>query len=100
MDLNEGKLVGNRHMDRICTFVKMSWAIGVVCLYPGAKPMYMVICTLNIFFSETAWPISYEMVQVGNDQEKAQSERDSHSKIRGGKNSKLTIRHPHHENAS
>ena len=26
-----------------------------------------------------------EKVQVGKDQEKAQSERDSHSKIRGGK---------------
>ena len=28
---------------------------------------------------------SYEKVQVGKDQEKAQSERDSHSKNRGGK---------------
>ena len=27
-----------------------------------------------------------EKVQVGNDQEKAQSEKDSHSKNRGGKN--------------
>ena len=27
----------------------------------------------------------YEKVQVGKDQEKAQSERDSHSKNRGGK---------------
>ena len=29
--------------------------------------------------------IVYEKVQVGNDQEKAQSEKDSHSKNRGGK---------------
>ena len=28
----------------------------------------------------------YEKVEVGKDQEKAQSERDSHSKNRGGKN--------------
>ena len=31
-------------------------------------------------------------VQVGKDQEKAQSEKDSHSKNRGGKKTKLTIR--------
>ena len=36
-------------------------------------------------------------VQVDNDQEKAQSEKDSHSKNRGGKN-KLTIRYFYHEN--
>ena len=36
-------------------------------------------------------------VQVGKDQEKAQSERDSHSKNRGGKKKKLTIRHLYHE---
>ena len=29
--------------------------------------------------------ITYEKVQIGNDQEKAQSEKDSHSKNRGGK---------------
>ena len=33
----------------------------------------------------------YEKVQVGKDQEKAQSERDSHSKT------ELTIRHLYHE---
>ena len=31
-------------------------------------------------------------IQVGNDQEKAQSERNSHSKNRGGEKTKLTIR--------
>ena len=36
-------------------------------------------------------------VQVGKDQEKAQSERDYHSKNRGGKKNKLTIRHLYHE---
>ena len=38
-------------------------------------------------------------VRVGKDQEKAQSEKDSHSKKkRGGK--KLTIRYLYHENIS
>ena len=36
-------------------------------------------------------------VQVGKDQEKAQSEKDSHSKNRGGKKKKLTIRYLYHE---
>ena len=38
-------------------------------------------------------------VQIGNDQEKAQSERNSYSKNRGGKN-KLTIRYLYLENIS
>ena len=36
-------------------------------------------------------------VQVDKDQEKAQSEIDSHSKNRGGKKTKLTIRYLYHE---
>ena len=39
-------------------------------------------------------------VQVGKDQEKAQSEKDSHSKKRDGKKIKLTIRYLYHENIS
>ena len=39
-------------------------------------------------------------VQVGKDQEKAQSEKDSHSKNRGGEKTKLTIRYLCHENIS
>ena len=39
-------------------------------------------------------------VQEGKDQEKAQAEQDSHSKNRGGKKNKLTIRHLYHENIS
>ena len=35
--------------------------------------------------SRIAFPVVYKTVQVGKDQEKAQSERDSHSKNRGGK---------------
>ena len=40
---------------------------------------------------------SLKKVQVGKDQEKAQSEKDSHSKNRGGKKTKLTIRYLYHE---
>ena len=36
-------------------------------------------------------------LQVGNDQEKAQSEKDSHSKNRVGKKTKLTIKYLYHE---
>ena len=43
---------------------------------------------------------SYKKVQVGKDQEKAQSEKDSHSKNRGGEKNKLTIRYLYHENIS
>ena len=41
--------------------------------------------------------MSSPKVQVGKDQEKAQSEKDSHSKNRGGKKTKLTIRYLYHE---
>ena len=42
----------------------------------------------------------YKKVHVGKDQEKAQSEKDSHSKNRDGKNTKLAIRYLYHENIS
>ena len=41
---------------------------------------------------------AYKKVQVGKDQEKAQSEKDSHSKNRGGKKPNyITIRYLYHE---
>ena len=39
-------------------------------------------------------------VQVGKDQEKAQSEKDSLSKNQDGKKTKITIRYLYHENIS
>ena len=42
----------------------------------------------------------YTKVQVGNDQEKAQSERYFLPKNRGGEKTKLTIRYLYHENMS
>ena len=54
--------------------------------------------TLNEIYNQGYSPlITSKKVQVGKDQEKAQSERDSHSKNRGGKKTKLTIRHLYHE---
>ena len=41
-----------------------------------------VFCLFVSFFK---WLVAYQKVQVGKDQEKAQSEKDSHSKNRGGK---------------
>ena len=39
-------------------------------------------------------------VQVGNDQEKAQLEKDSHSKNRSGKKTKPTLTYLYHQNIS
>ena len=44
--------------------------------------------------------VDTKKVQVGKDQEKAQSEKDSHSKNRDGEKTKLTIRYLYHENIS
>ena len=41
--------------------------------------------------------LQLKKVQVGKDQEKAQSEKDSHSKNRDGKKTKLTIRYLYRE---
>ena len=47
---------------------------------------YLDFHALVISFGHVgAFPPFYEKVQVGKDQEKAQSEKDSHSKKRGGK---------------
>ena len=48
------------------------------------------------FYCKIAQKVT-KKVQVGKDQEKAQSEKDSHSKNRGGKKTKLTIRYLYHE---
>ena len=41
--------------------------------------------------------LSHEKVQVGKDQEKAQSEKDSHSKKPRWEKTKLTIKYLYHE---
>ena len=47
----------------------------------------MFICfDLNHFPGQAQTLRAFKKVQVGKDQEKAQSEKDSHSKNRGGKN--------------
>ena len=74
----------------------------VVCSCLGDIYMYMTIiykhllCNRMADQSQTSWK-GNEKVQVGKEQENAQPERDSHSKNRGGKKNKLTIRHLYHE---
>ena len=48
---------------------------------------FFCVCVCVCVMQSSKAPInrSYKKVQVGKDQEKAQSERDSHSKNRGGK---------------
>ena len=56
---------------------------------------------LGYLGSDRLWDaVIVQKVQVGKDQEKAQSEKDSHSKNRGGEKNKLTIRYLYHENIS
>ena len=54
-------------------------------------------CISKIFPVQYTEIFLFKKVQVGKDQEKAQSERDSHSKNRGLEKTKLTIRHLYHE---
>ena len=51
----------------------------------------------ELYHEKTKPQINCKKVQVGKDQEKAQSEKDSHSKNRGGKKTKPTIRYLYHE---
>ena len=61
----------------------------IICLYPFVEhSLHENIgstCTLQfVLYSSYYKVIAHKKVQVGKDQEKAQSERDSHSKNRGG----------------
>ena len=58
---------------------------------------YVEVCFFCISDSCKCESLHSKKVQVGKDQEKAQSEKDSHSKNRGGKKTKLTIRYLYHE---
>ena len=49
------------------------------------KCFLLTLTVGNFVASETISTIVHEKVQVGKDQEKAQSEKDSHSKNRDGK---------------
>ena len=70
----------NRHGKRNCT--RLVWSE-----FKNKMPISHDKCVssdINIMLRSAV--IRWEKVQVGNDQEKAQSERDSHSKSQGGKN--------------
>ena len=57
------------------------------------KDLYQIVVWIQFSYH-------FKEVQEGKDQEKAQSEKDSHSKNRGGKKNKLIIRYLYHENIS
>ena len=60
----------------------------------------MIKCWMEDFVRNfTQFQISHKGTR-GKDQEKAQSAKDSRSKNPRWEKSKLTIRHPHHENIS
>ena len=69
----------------------------------GTQNEKLAVATLSGKFLPIFYPdLNYvekgtKKVQVGKDQEKAQSEKDSHSKNRGGKKQQLTIRYLYHE---
>ena len=56
--------------------------VGISCLIDFMDVLCVLVNTLFSGFYEQE---RHEKVQVGKDQEKAQSEKDSHSKNRGGK---------------
>ena len=57
------------------------WSGGTVTFDTQKHCLKLLLITLHKF----AGSIKVKKVQVGKDQEKAQSEKDSHSKNRGGK---------------
>ena len=52
------------------------WLYRLICVGPGRKPRLLLFLVILV---------ATRKVPVGKDQEKAQSEKDSHSKNRGGK---------------
>ena len=76
MYLDDNECDKNRKPATIATCVKMACP----------KPAWIVHEWSEVgVWSCQSFVFYYEKVQVGKDQEKAQSEKDSHSKNRGGK---------------
>ena len=58
-----------------------------MCILDSKRLMHVYHLTLCLYISNISLEtVEGRKVQVGKDQEKAQSEKDSHSKNRGGKN--------------
>ena len=86
--------IGDGTYDRLSDS-KHIWICINCCLPNYSSPL---LESLDSFADKTRFSsLEHDKVQVGKDQEKAQSERDSHPKNRGWKKTKLTIRQPHHE---
>ena len=65
-----------------------------------AKTKALIRCEVTAQLICAKFSHRHKKVQVGKDQEKAQSEKDSNSKNRGGKKNKLIIRYLYYENIS
>ena len=63
---------------------RQEWVKEAVSLLVDYTAIRCMISFL-FFFVRLYFGYCYQKVQAGNDQEKAQSERNSHSKNRGGK---------------
>ena len=74
--------------------------VGDFIEYSNHAPISLnikIFTEMNADVQSEHFSYTWKKVQVGKDQEKAQSEKDSHSKNRGGKKTKLTIRYLYHE---
>ena len=83
MEMNNGQM---------CVYCSVSIYIDrkFVCIYSCDLRLKFSELTYNIHWDWSVLSVDLVRVQVGNDQEMAHSERNSHFKNRGGKN-KLTI---------
>ena len=81
-------LVRPRHCDRSCAVPVQSVPKTLLVCRNPSESLCGCHCSVSSGHLESALlpEILHGKVQVGKDQEKAQSEKDSHSKNRGGKN--------------
>ena len=77
--------------------VKFSLSYTFSFIFTMVSNRFVRECFVVVVFSN---PCHFEKVQVGKDQEKAQSAKDSHSKSPRWDKNKLTIRYLYHENIS
>ena len=75
-----GKTIRTKQSDGGIVFTRGVGEIHMLRSFSYRQPWKM-----DMYHSSAELGALYEKVQVGKDQEKAQSEKDSHSKNRGGK---------------
>ena len=72
----------------ISTFLSIN--VDIIIIFYN---IFIAFYSVYILFKVYLLTMIDKKVQVGKDQEKAQSEKDSHSKNQGGEKTKLTIRY-------